>query len=345
MQIDSCGSNSGQLKHIYRTIIKKKSAEKEGASINYARQLDDELYQSYQHILSIATDGNSVAAALYNLSKQVESGAVSLEDLSSIAYNAAMEAITEEKIIVDQSVAQENMGVNLAIIAIAGGKLNQNEQQSVDILCTDEIEESYKDIYENAKTGDSKAQKVKDLINRAESYVINRDELNPKGAISGALALIYQLKSTNDPTAIAVARKMISTFGLEEVFENGDINIARVQALFDQKNPNKDLTGAIQRHDIYVAQNKERIVQRGTASNKENVIEIIEEKRVLELSRKVQALIREGREGDIEQLIKGCKDLAQKVYAQDNSFNHPNHIVTARIKALGDALEIDDKER
>ena len=314
MKIDECGIYAEQLKQIHSTILKKRNENGEPqVSTEY---LDKELYDAFQKILSIATNPNAIAIAMNNFSKRVESGNASIEDLSVMATEAAMEVIIEETEYSNNE-PSEAVAESLAIMTILGMPLTENEKETVAILCSDEMEASYKDVFEKANNGDETSQKVKDLINRAESYIVNRDKLNPKGADSGAIALIFQLTSTGDEAALLLAKKIASTFGLDEVLENGNVAIDKVREAWAQRQPNKDLDSIVQRHNKYVTENKDTIVNKGVASNRENVAKKLEERRILEFSRQVQSALKQGNVGEVARLVKYNVILAQKAFEND----------------------------
>ena len=314
MKIDECGIYAEQLKQIHSTILKKRNENGEPqVSTEY---LDQELYDAFQKILSIATNPNAIAIAMNNFSKRVERGNASIEDLSVMATEAAMEVIIEETEYSNNE-PSEAVAESLAIMTILGMPLNENEKETVAILCSDEMEASYKDVFEKANNGDETSQKVKDLINRAESYIVNRDKLNPKGADSGAIALIFQLTSTGDEAALLLAKKIASTFGLDEVLENGNVAIDKVREAWAQRQPNKDLDSIVQRHNKYVTENKDTIVNKGVASNRENVAKKLEERRILEFSRQVQSALKQGNVGEVARLVKYNVILAQKAFEND----------------------------
>ena len=315
MKIDECGIYSKQLKQIYSTILVK-SSEK-GETQESTEYLDSELYNAYQEILRVSDNPNTIAKAMYSFSKRVESGNVSIADLAAVATDVAVEAFVDDNKLLENNLAEEGVAESLAIMTILGMPLNENEKETVAILCSDEMEASYKDVFEKANNGDETSQKVKDLINRAESYIVNRDKLNPKGADSGAIALIFQLTSTGDEAALLLAKKIASTFGLDEVLENGNVAIDKVREAWAQRQPNKDLDSIVQRHNKYVTENKDTIVNKGVASNRENVAKKLEERRILEFSRQVQSALKQGNVGEVARLVKDNVILAQKAFEND----------------------------
>lgn len=314
MKIDGCGIYAEQLKQIYLTILAKSSEKGETqASTEY---LDSELYNAYQEILRVSDNPNTIAKTMLIFSKRVESGIVNTADLSTVATDVALEAVFEEENLLNNN-SVKDAAESLAIITILGMPLTENEKETVAILCSDEMEASYKNVFEKANNGDEASQRVKDLINRAESYVVNRDKLNPKGAESGAIALIFQLTSTGDEAAVILAKKIAATFGLDEVLENGNVAVDKVREAWSQRQPNKDLDEIVQRHNGYVTKNKDAIVNKGVASNRENVAKKLEERRILEFSRQVQNALKQENVGEVSRLVKCNVLLAQKAFEKD----------------------------
>ena len=345
MQIDNCGSNSDKLKEIYNSMLNAKKVSNEEITEDTMELLDSEIFQAYQTILSFTNDGNAVALALYDFAKRVAQGNIEISELSSLAVDVATEASMAENVLVVPEEMDESTQDAFAAIAILGGMLTENEKETISILCTDELEDSYKGVFDRAQEGDKKSQKVLDLINRAEGYIVNRDKLNPKGAASGALALVYQLTSTGDSTALEVAEKIVSTFGLDEVVENGTINPDKVKEVFARKHPNHNLDETNSRHDRYVENNTDRILNRGTSSNRENVTQKVEHSRLQVLSKQIVGAIKSGNIDEITRLVQENKELAEKLYGDTRDLyerfgkgKKGGDILLSKMKAIGMAL-------
>lgn len=348
MLIDNCGSNSDKLKEIYNSMLKAKSGSNEEITEDTKELLDSEIFQVYQTILSFTNDGNAVALALYDFSKRVAQGNIEVSELSSLAVDVATEASMAENVLVVPEEIDESTQDAFAAIAILGGMLNEREKETVSILCTDELEDSFKGVFEKAQAGDRTSQKVLDLINRAEGYIVNRDRLNPKGAASGALALVYQLTSTGDSAALEVAEKIASTFGLDEIIENGTINPDKVKEVFARKHPNHDLDETNRRHDKYVENNTESILKRGTSSNRENVTQKLERSRLQGLSKQIVGAIKTGNIDEITRLVQENRELAEKLYGDTRDLyercgkgKKGGDILLSKMKAIGMALGKD----
>ena len=339
MQIDTCGSNSDILRQIYGNLVKQEPEKDRD-------KLDLDLYDAYQKILSIAGDGNAVSKALFDLSKRVESGNISGLDLSSVATEIATDiAIAQQTIAENDAITDNKYMATFAMMSLVGGALTQNEMESAKILCTEEMEDSFKDTFMEALQGKEEAIKAKDLIRRAQGYILSRDKLNPEGAVSGALSLIYQLVAIKNPAAAILAKTVAETFGLNEVIDNNGINLAKVKEVFNSKHPNDDLEATIARHDGYVAKNREAIRLKGTASNKTNVTEELQDRRVLKFSTTLTKAIKEGNLEEVASLIRGNADLAKMAFEYNRDLyekfgkgKQGGETLLARMKAIGQVL-------
>lgn len=314
MRIDNCGSNSDKLKEIYNGMVKHKEENKEEMTMKSADDLDAELFQAYQTILSIANDGNAVALALYNLSKRVEKGDVDVSELSSTAIDVAMQAAVAENVLVIPEELKDNIADQLAVLVLVGGPLNEEEKRVATFLCDEETEKAYKPVYENAIAGDKKSQKVIDLMNKAENFIVKQKSLNPKGAVSGALVLAYELNSTGDKAALITAKKLIEAFGLQEVMENGAINPDKVKEVFARKHPNMDLDELNRKNDQHIEQRGKEIVEQTPQLHKDAVLKKIERKRMMNLSAKLSEAIKNGDVDEITRLVKENEELSKKLY-------------------------------
>lgn len=311
MEIDNCGKHSEKLNEIMDDIIEQNRRKKEKFSVFEIGQLDRSLFESYQKILSMSPDGDSIAKALNYFGEQVKNGNVDINQMTKIAAESAAKAQEE---IESNQVSTENVASAVANTVLLDAALyHAMENSLIEEICSPEMEEAHRETYENAEQGDAKALITLDLINRAKTYMVYSDKLNEKGKEAGALALIAQLTDAGTPEAVMMAKKMVEYFGIKDVLsQDGNIDIEAVKSRFGEKAPHVDIDKVEEKMSQRAVDNKDKLLEISSSSLMKDIMDRFRKREVTDYRRAVKDALDRGDREEARRLASERPDLAKE---------------------------------
>lgn len=332
LSINDCGTaHENKLLEIYNDVleIEKLKTGKDLTSLEKSK-IEMQIAEAYQTILNNCKDGGSISQALILLEKRVTSSQVSVNEISKIAADVAIEVHTNQFNNIENSSEVSNVAGVIAAVGVAS-ELGGNTDGIAEIKLPDalsdfdtvEMADGYNKTSELAEKGDENAQYVKGLINYSLNYLRIVDNDIPKGKETMVLTLIQNLSKTGNPAAQEMAgiladRYRFDVFSIDEngnqVFdEEKNFSIYRKKMLeINPKAADRIVDFSERKRDFIIGKGKE-----SPRTYEENLRTIEHKKMKIEFTRKYNKLINAGEIEKAEELVRLNLDIAKAVLSEN----------------------------
>lgn len=336
MLIDNCGAYAGNFHKMYDDIIKQRMKGGKEVTPQDKENLDFMLFNAYKEILVDSPNEDIATDSLNNLQKMLSSGNVEILDIPKISKSI------NEQVIDDYNDKQKNDNPTNDIRSTSNNRINENynefENQNINYtktaavigtavalyeidkdlinsMCTKRMEDSHKDTYEKAKSGDENSINALDVVRKASNYILAKDRLNPKGRDKGALALIEQLLTINTPYTMEMARNVADRFELKDITKEGNLDIDKVRGKLQQKVPNLDIKALNERGKENALIRKDKVLCISSDVYRQDIENMAERARIIMFTKDYGKAIKSGEIDKAESLVMANMDLAQKSLA------------------------------
>lgn len=241
--LENCGKHSDKLVEISKLIKEQKKINGEPLTMETILNIDNDIYEAYQTILSNLTDGVSIAMAINYLEKEVQNGGAT-KSVKNIASSVSQKVVIENRnknFHEPKSIEEEIVAASIAnqLIEKDGLKVLDN------MFDKNTLTEMNKEI-EKAKNGDKKAAGNMETYERAMAFLGKNPELKDEKTERGALGWMMNLASNeselNEKALIAMAKQY--GFDILDKAENGEVSVnkEKLEKLYEEKikvvNPN-----------------------------------------------------------------------------------------------------------
>ncbi len=223
--LDNCGRYSEDLMEISKKVLEQKKLNGEKVTETDILDVEDDIFQSYQTILSFFKDGNNISLAIKNLKNDVINKGLTT-NFKNLAISAVNNTIKQQ----ENYEFQENNGENIiAGIVIANTIENKIESETLNKLFDEKLIQNMDEVLEKAKSGDVQASSEMETVKNATKFLGTHKEL--EGNIDrAALGWMLRLSECQSPMAKQVLEQMQEQykeyFDVVEKNENGETIIS-----------------------------------------------------------------------------------------------------------------------
>lgn len=204
--LDNCGRYSDDLNEISRKVVERKKFNGEKITELDMQNIDDELFQAYQTILSNLNDGNSISRAVKMMRTTVENSGV-ISNFNTVAISAIETARKEQP----TKFFQENNIKEVIGGAIVANELINQGDKTLDKIFNEKTLQEMNVVLEKAKTGDIDAVAEMETVKKATKFMSTHQKL--EGNIDrAALAWMARLSKIDSPMARDVLNQMAEQY-------------------------------------------------------------------------------------------------------------------------------------
>lgn len=233
--LDNCGKYSEDLNEISKKVIEQKNLNGEKITERDFINVDDEIFQAYQTILTNLNDGESITDAIRNLKNDVLNRGLT-SDFRNLAVSAVQKTIQQR----GKNVNSELKVEDTIVKAVATYNLLENSEKILDNVFDEKFVQNMDVVLEKAKNGDAEATAEMETIKKVSKFMATHQTL--KGNQDRAV-LVYmeRLSHLNTPMANELLEKMANQYGdVLDVFDMGEdgkkvINIEKIQNALSER--------------------------------------------------------------------------------------------------------------
>lgn len=234
--LDNCGRYSGKLIKISNMIFEQKIKNGEPIIESDRDKMEDEIFQAYQSILSIAKDGNTISMAIQNLTKAIEN--TGRTDLANLAVSSVALANEQVDIKEENSKTEVFSEINKDIETTIFAKEKEINIEFLDRIFDNKGLQDLGNTINKAKEGDIQANADIKNIQAVSRFMARTDTLDEKSE-RGALAWMRILASSNSPMAQKYLKMMAEKYDFDifDFDEKGikTVNSQKINALYREK--------------------------------------------------------------------------------------------------------------
>ena len=226
--LDGCGRYSEKLIEISETIIKQKVKNGENPSKNDVWEIDSQIFEAYQTILSNAKDSNIIDKSINYLKETVEASG-NINNINSVAISSVEKTILEEQkyaaIKEEASKISETL-VSVGTIDIITDIMKDGSLNNLDSFLNIEVVNELDNEIQKVKTGDKKALGGIVAFEGAAEALGKYDKLDEKQTRE-VLARMMNLAASDSPTNKKLLEEMANKYGFN-ILEKGEDGISLV---------------------------------------------------------------------------------------------------------------------
>ena len=240
--LTNCGVHTDRLTNLANKIKVQRFGNGETINQKESAQINFEIYEAYQEILSNLKDGQSIEKAILYLEKEVErnSGATSVK---GIAEAVSKKVVQENEINYKSNNVKEEVVAAAVTTSIVANQMIKTEGEKVvenvfDYSMLKKVDVSL----EKAKLGDEKSITELEVLKKATIFMGKFKKLDGK-LDRGALVLMGRLSKLDSPAAEEVLEKMAKQYESQldvfDIDENGKkvVNEEKLQKMLKERLP------------------------------------------------------------------------------------------------------------
>ena len=237
--LDGCGVHSEKLVEISNLIVEQKIKNGEVVTKEQIWDIDSNIFEAYQTILSTAKDSNTISKAIEYFKNAVENGGVTA-NLSNVASSATLKSIEDIQTNSNNIEEVSNITDTATAMVIVDAVANDKGLKMLDNLLNTEMLKDLETDIQKAKEGDIDATASVDSYERIAKIASSFPEPNEKNQ-RGILASMMRLAAYDTPINRKALVELSNKYGFDllEQAEDGSfsVNQEKLTALYREKMP------------------------------------------------------------------------------------------------------------
>ena len=319
-----CGSYGPQLSEIAKNVVTQRRENGEIITEKDIRDIESNVFEAYQRILSNAKDKKTISEAVNDLANLIErKGDISniVEQADQIAKRVVLDDIIEK----ESAQTKSGTVVQATAVVVTAAELSKNDNESIlDKLFNKELQEKINSDYKDASEGNIEAVANVNEIELMTDFLNSHKELDDKSK-RALLARMMRLAALKTEQGTKVLGEVAKTCGFDIFSENengeSSVDLQKLQQLYSEEvgkvNP-KAAQRTIEDFAEMIKKSASREIERGTYSKPGRTLQIgllerEERRKLTELERKINIAYRDENLIEVQELIRENPDQAKLI--------------------------------